>query len=161
MMVTAERYPDVFDLGLALSSVGGDHEFLTELVGLAQAAWPTLLAKIQSGMARGDLHAVETAAHLAKVAAQNVAAKRAYESALQLEATARQGDLHAVQSASMELGAGGGDCSAPSSPRSATANVLPEVKLPSDAGKDYPRAGPTQSKVIDSKEKYEFGSADS
>jgi HPt (histidine-containing phosphotransfer) domain-containing protein len=103
MMVTAEKYPDVFDLGLALSSVGGDHEFLTELVGLAQAAWPTLLAKIQSGMARGDLHAVETAAHLAKVAAQNVSAKRAYESALQLEATARQGDLHAVQSASMEL----------------------------------------------------------
>ena len=78
-------------LGVALSSVGGDYEFLTEIVGLAQAAWPTLLANIQSGMASGDLRAVETAARLAKVAAQNVSAKRAYESALQLEASGAQG----------------------------------------------------------------------
>jgi HPt (histidine-containing phosphotransfer) domain-containing protein len=102
-METTEQYTEVFDISRALSSVGGDHEFLTELVGLAQAAWPTLLANIQSGMARGDLHAVETTARLAIAAARNLSAIRAYESALQLEAMARQGDLHAVQSASMEL----------------------------------------------------------
>ena len=102
-METIEKYPDVFDLGVALSGVGGDYEFLTEIVGLAQAAWPTLLANIQRGMASGDLRAVETAARLAKVAAQNVSAKRAYESALQLETRARKGDLTAVRSASVDL----------------------------------------------------------
>ncbi|HMD83515.1 MAG TPA: hypothetical protein VKO18_02300 [Terriglobia bacterium] len=102
-METTEQYTEVFDVSLALSSVGGDQEFLTELVGLAQAAWPTLLADIRGGMARGDLWAVETTARLAKAAARNVAAKRAYESALQLEATARKGDLQATQSASVEL----------------------------------------------------------
>jgi HPt (histidine-containing phosphotransfer) domain-containing protein len=103
MMETMEKYPEVFDVGLALSSVGGDHEFLAELVGLTQAAWPTLLANIRSGMARGDLRAVEMTARLAKAAARNVSAKRAYESALQLEAMARKGDLPAVQRASVDL----------------------------------------------------------
>jgi len=103
MMETTEKYPEVFDLGLALSSVGGDHEFLAELVGLTQAAWPTLLADIRSGMAWGDLRTVETTARLAKAAARNVSAKRAYESALQLEAMARMGDVPAVQRASVDL----------------------------------------------------------
>ena len=102
-METTEKYPEVFDVGLALSSVGGDHEFLTELVGLTQAAWPTLLMDIRGGMARGDLRAVEMTARLAKAAARNVSAKRAYESALQLEAMARKGDLQAVQIASVDL----------------------------------------------------------
>ncbi len=103
MIETAEKHPEVFDVGSALSSVGGDREFLAELVGLTQAAWPTLLADIRGGMARGDLRAVETTARLAKAAARNVSAKRAYESARQLEAMARKGDLPTVQSASVEL----------------------------------------------------------
>jgi HPt (histidine-containing phosphotransfer) domain-containing protein len=103
LMETAEQYPEVFDASLALSSVGGDHEFLTELVGLAQAAWPTLLTDIRSGMAQGDLPAVQRAARLAKAAAHNVSAKRAYESALQLEAATSMGDLQAAQRASVDL----------------------------------------------------------
>jgi HPt (histidine-containing phosphotransfer) domain-containing protein len=103
MMETAEKYSDVFDVGSALSSVGGDREFLAELVGLIQAAWPTLLADIRDGMARGDLRTVESAARLGQAAARNVSAKRAYESALQLEALARRGDLPAVESAGVDL----------------------------------------------------------
>jgi HPt (histidine-containing phosphotransfer) domain-containing protein len=103
MMETTEQCAEVFDVGLAMSSVGGDKEFLTELVGIIRAAWPTLLAGIRSGMARGDLCTVEKTARLAKAAAKNVSAKRAYESALQLEAMACKGDLQAVQSASMDL----------------------------------------------------------
>jgi HPt (histidine-containing phosphotransfer) domain-containing protein len=102
MEMTAQ-YTEVFDVGVALRSVGGDEEFLTELVGLAQAAWPTLLADIRGGMARGDLPAVEASARLAKAAARNLSAKRAHESALQLERMARKGDLPAAQNASLEL----------------------------------------------------------
>ncbi len=103
MMETAEQYSEIFDAGEALSSVGGDEEYLTEVVGLMQAAWPTLLADIRNAMARGDLRAVEMTARLAKAAAQNVAAKRAYASALQLETIAGQGDSFAAQGAMASL----------------------------------------------------------
>ncbi len=102
-METAQHYTEVFDEALALRSVGGDSEFLTEVAGLIRAAWPTLLAEIREGMARGNLLAVEKTARLAKAAAQNVSARRAYASALRLEAMARKGDLQAAQAASADL----------------------------------------------------------
>jgi len=98
-----ERYSEVFDEALALSSAGGDREFLAEVVGLIQAAWPTLLADIREGLARGDLDAVETTARLAKAAARNVSARRTYASALQLQTMASKGDLQAAQLASVIL----------------------------------------------------------
>jgi len=94
---------EIFDVGLALSSAGGDTEFLTELVGLTKAAWPSLLGDIREAMARGDLRAVETTARFAKAAARNVSAKRAYESAHQLETVAGKGDLPAAQGAFASL----------------------------------------------------------
>jgi HPt (histidine-containing phosphotransfer) domain-containing protein len=102
-METMERYSEVFDEALALSSAGGDREFLAEVVGLIQAAWPTLLADIREGLARGDLDAVETTARLAKAAARNVSARRTYASALQLQTMASKGDLQAAQLASVIL----------------------------------------------------------
>lgn len=94
---------DVFDENMALSSVGGDREYLAEVVGLVRAAWPTLLADMKEGMARGDLRAVETRARLAKAAAQYVSARRAYECALQIETLTGKGDLQATQEAIASL----------------------------------------------------------
>lgn len=102
-MNVTEQYTEVFDEALALRSVGGDREFLTEVVGLTQAAWPTLLADIRNGLVRGDFRAVETTARLAKAAARYVSARRAYDSALQLEAMARKEDLPAAQGARERL----------------------------------------------------------
>ena len=76
---------EVFDVDMALSSVGGDQEFLTEVAGLVRAAWPTLLADMKQGIVVGDLRAVKARARLAKAAARNVSAKRAYECAHHLE----------------------------------------------------------------------------
>jgi HPt (histidine-containing phosphotransfer) domain-containing protein len=103
MSETTEQYTEVFDVGGALSSVGGDSEFLAEVVGLVQAAWPTLLADIREGIARADLPAVEMSARLAKAAARNVSARRAYESAQKLETAADRGDLPAAQGAQESL----------------------------------------------------------
>jgi hypothetical protein len=86
-------------MGRALSSVGGDEDFLAEIVGLTQAAWPTLLTELQNGVAQGNLRAVEATARLAKAAARNVCAGRAFDSALQLESMAHQGNLTAAQEA--------------------------------------------------------------
>jgi hypothetical protein len=99
MPESVAQYAEVFDVGQALQSVGGDVEFLTEVVGLTQAAWPTLLTDIRDGVSRGDLRAVETGARLAKAAARNVSAKRAYECALQLYTMACKGDLQAALNA--------------------------------------------------------------
>lgn len=99
MPETLEQYAEVFDVGQALQSVGGDVEFLAEIVGLTQAAWPTLLTDLRDGVSRGDLHAVETSARLAKAAAHNVSAKRAYECAMELHAMACKGDLQAAVNA--------------------------------------------------------------
>ncbi len=103
MLETTVRHAEVFDATLALNSVGGDSEFLTELVGLIRAAWPTLLADIREAMAMGDLRAVERTARLAKAAARNVSAKRAYDSAAQLETLIGKRDLPAAQRASTTL----------------------------------------------------------
>jgi hypothetical protein len=102
-MNTMEQCAEVFDVGLALSSVGGDSEFLTEVVGLIHAAWPTLLADIREEMALGDLPAVGRTVRLAKAAARNVAASRAYDSAVQLETMIGMGDLRAAQGAFASL----------------------------------------------------------
>jgi len=95
--------PDVFDEGLALSSVGGDVEFLCEIAGLTRAALPTLLDNIREGLAERDLQAVGLAAHLAAAAARNVSARRAYEAALQLEMAAYAEDLRRAQGAHAQL----------------------------------------------------------
>ena len=99
MPESVKQYAEVFDVGQALQSVGGDVEFLTEVVGLTQAAWPTLLTDIRDGVSRGDLRAVETSARLAKAAARNVSAKRAYGCAMELYAMACKGDLQAALNA--------------------------------------------------------------
>ncbi len=103
MVGRTEKCSEVFDVRLAFSRVGGDHEFLAELVGLAQAAWPTLLTDIRNGIARGHLRAVEMKSRLVKAAARNISATRVYECALQLETRAGQGDEQAAQRAGVDL----------------------------------------------------------
>jgi len=93
-----QSYSEVFDIGLALKSVGDDPEFLAEVVGLTHAAWPTLIANIREAVSRGDLRAFAASARLAKAAARNVSAKRAYECAMQLCTIACKGDFQAARS---------------------------------------------------------------
>jgi len=99
-----EENPEVVDQRLALASVGGDREFLSEVAGLVQAACPTLLSDMGRALATGDLGAVERTTRLVKAAARNVSAARAYESALLVEAAARTGQLEAARAAGVRLG---------------------------------------------------------
>ncbi len=101
-MVT-EQGPQVFDRTAALASVGGDRQFLRELVGLVQAAWPAVLADIRKGLEVGDLRVVEENAWLARTAAEYVSAKRAYDSALELELMAGKANLLGVERATLQL----------------------------------------------------------
>lgn len=98
-----EQNIEILDSASALASVGGDLEFLSELAGLIQAAWPTLLDKIRQNLAAGRLDEVKTHARLAQAAAGYVSARRARASALQLQLTAGKGDLQGAQSATALL----------------------------------------------------------
>jgi HPt (histidine-containing phosphotransfer) domain-containing protein len=98
-----EENSEVLDRTLALASVGGDREFLSEVAGLVQAAWPTLLSDVSQALAAGDLDAVEGTARLVKAAARNVSAARAYVSAVRLEAAAHGGKLEAARAAGLQL----------------------------------------------------------
>jgi hypothetical protein len=95
---SSQSYSEVFDISLALKSVGDDPEFLAEVVGLTHAAWPTLLSNIREAVSRRDLRAFAASARLATAAARNVSAKRAYECALQLCSLACKGDFQAARS---------------------------------------------------------------
>jgi HPt (histidine-containing phosphotransfer) domain-containing protein len=98
-----EENSEVLDHRSALASVGGDREFFSEVAGLVQAAWPTLLGDIDQALAAGDLDAVQMTTRLAKAAAQNVSAARAYEAASRLEIAARGGQLEAAREAGVQL----------------------------------------------------------
>jgi len=95
--MTPEMSTEVFDHAAALSSAGGEPEFLSELVGLFRAAWPTLRNDIELGLVRADLRSVEQSARLAKAASQNIHALRVSQSAARLVADAREGSFGAAE----------------------------------------------------------------
>ena len=94
---------DILDTTAALAGVGGDREFFWELLGIFRAACPTLLHEIREALVKGNLRPVESAAHLVKVAAQNVAARRVSLAALLLEEAATYGELEGARQACSQL----------------------------------------------------------
>lgn len=97
------EHSEIVDRESALASVGGDPEFLREIAGLIQAAWPTLLSEIRNDLAVGDLASLESHARLARAAAEYVAAKRAYMAAIQLQFVAMQKDLDGAKRVAANL----------------------------------------------------------
>ena|SRR5215831_3713981 len=94
---------DVLDRSRALAAVGGDTGFLAELVGIFEAACPTLLERIQRALAAGDLVAAAVAARLLKTVAENVSAKRVASVALECELLSRQKSVAEAQAAHRAL----------------------------------------------------------
>jgi HPt (histidine-containing phosphotransfer) domain-containing protein len=94
---------DALDRSLALAAVGGDSGFLAELAGIFEAAYPTLLERIQRALAVGDLVAAAVAARLLRAVAENVSAKRVASVALECELLARQNSVAEAQAAHRAL----------------------------------------------------------
>ena len=98
-----ETNKEVFDLPSALSSVGGDVDFLGELANLVQAVWPTVVGDIRNNLAAGNHRALATDARVAKTAAEYVSAGRAYMAALQLQMMALNRDWDGARQAATNL----------------------------------------------------------
>jgi len=99
MRQVSDILKDILDATAAVAGVDGPRESFWELLGVFRAAWPTLLHDIREALVKGDLGPVEDAAHLLKIAAQNVAVRRVYLAALLLEKTASYGELEGAQQA--------------------------------------------------------------
>jgi two-component system, sensor histidine kinase and response regulator len=92
-----------FDAEELLDRVGGDREFLGELVELFVGSYPEHLAAIRRAMLQCDAAALERSAHSLKGSVANFAAPRAVDAALQLELVAAGGDLAGAGEALDEL----------------------------------------------------------
>jgi len=80
----------------ALAGVGGDSQLLAKLAGIFLDEYPKELAVIRSTINEGDSDGLLLAAHSLKGELSTFVARAAYEAALRLETTARQGDLSAA-----------------------------------------------------------------
>jgi HPt (histidine-containing phosphotransfer) domain-containing protein len=78
------------DEGALLDSVGGDTDFLIELIGLFLAACPTLLSQIRKALAANDCPAATRAARILKSALRSFAAEHVLSAVEALEAAAYQ-----------------------------------------------------------------------
>ena len=84
------------DRDLAMARVGGDTELLKELGALFLEESPRMMAELRDALARGDVRAVERTAHSLKGSVANFGAKRAVDTAFQIEQSGRTGNLGPV-----------------------------------------------------------------
>jgi signal transduction histidine kinase/CheY-like chemotaxis protein len=88
-----------FDKATALARLEGDEDLLREIASLFLDSGPETMEIIEKCMMKGDLSGASRAAHSLKGAVGNFAAARARETALRLEAAAREGDASAAREA--------------------------------------------------------------
>jgi HPt (histidine-containing phosphotransfer) domain-containing protein len=93
----------VFDKTEALENLGGDMDFLKEIIEIFLNDFPNQMKQIREGILEGDAEAVEHAAHSLKGSVANFAAKRTYDAAYRLEVLGREGNLGEANEALVNL----------------------------------------------------------
>lgn len=83
----------VFDSGEMLDRLGGDEEFLDDVLEVFIDECPKMLEGLRRAIAGGDAHQLERSAHTIKGALLNISAEPAAGIALLLETMGRDADL--------------------------------------------------------------------
>ena len=86
-----------------LNRLGGDEEFLREIVGLFLDNCPKMLGEVRQAIDLADDKMLERTAHTLKGAVGNFEARDAFEAALKLETMGREGDLEGARLAFADL----------------------------------------------------------
>jgi HPt (histidine-containing phosphotransfer) domain-containing protein len=92
--------PEVLDqdtLAALLESVGGDTEFLKELVDAYVESTPQMFAAMRKAAAEGDAPALQRAAHSLKTGSANMGALALAKQCRELEFIGKAGDLGGVE----------------------------------------------------------------
>ena len=87
------RQSAIFDIDTLLERIGGDHEFLHELVGVFVTSMEERIIALLAAVNRGDPEGIAAEAHAIKGAAANVDAHALGSAAATLEKSARLGSL--------------------------------------------------------------------
>jgi signal transduction histidine kinase/DNA-binding response OmpR family regulator len=93
----------VFDVRAALEQVGGDEQFLNEVIALFQREATRLLGEVRAAITRGDAATLRRTAHALKGSAGYVGARPTVEAAQRLETLGTQGDLAEAANALADL----------------------------------------------------------
>jgi len=83
----------VFDRERLLERLGGDEDFVADVIGVFLEESPKMLASARAAVEGGNAVAIERAAHALKGALLNIAAENAAAAALALERIGRDGSL--------------------------------------------------------------------
>lgn len=86
----------VLDVADAKNRVDGDKDLYFDLIEAFFSEYDGHVAAIQSGLATGDSHKVERAAHTVKGALANLSGKRAQALAFSIERAGKSGNLAGV-----------------------------------------------------------------
>ena len=97
----AEGHP--FDRAAALEHLDGDGELLKELAELFLAGFPDMLSRARQAVADLDGQELAREAHTIKGCVANFVATRAFNAAVEVEMSAREGDLAAAQKGCTQL----------------------------------------------------------
>ena len=89
-------YNSIFNRATLLDRVGGDEEFLIELVNLFLQEAPKLLESMLSAIEKDDRILLHRSAHTLKGSAANISAKELQQVALKLEELSKEGDVAAI-----------------------------------------------------------------
>ena len=92
-----------FDRAAALEHLDGDGELLKELAELFLAGFPDMLSRARQAVADLDPQELARQAHTIKGCVANFSATRAFKAALDVETSARGGDLAAAQKGCTQL----------------------------------------------------------
>jgi signal transduction histidine kinase/DNA-binding response OmpR family regulator len=95
--------PQILDQQALLDRVGGDVEFLRQVIDVFFASWPAQLAQMQQAIAHQDSQQLQEAAHALKGAAGGLQAAATFEAALRLEQIGRAGDMSGAEPALARL----------------------------------------------------------
>jgi two-component system, sensor histidine kinase and response regulator len=93
----------IFDVGAALSRVGGDEPLLKELIEVFVEEYPGWIADLKAAVTAADAPWVRRAAHTIKGAVDNCGAGSAYDAAFRLERMAGEGRLAGAEEAAAAL----------------------------------------------------------
>ncbi len=91
--VTPESSQPAFDIASALDRTGGDIELFCEVADVFVDLAPELIGKIETSLQTGDFDTVSKAAHSLKGSAGNLSARPVFETAMNLERAAKDGNL--------------------------------------------------------------------
>ena len=102
---SSEHLPQcpAFDLEAALARLGGDTDFLREIIELFLDVTPAIMESLHAAVERRDSNAASEAAHSIKGSVASLSALSCYDSALNLEQICRNGNMGELQSSHQVL----------------------------------------------------------